>query len=104
MALARLRGPRDAAAPNLAVVVLLLVACASEAPESTPSQTALTRGPIPEPARLADGSIDLSQIPDFIPAADGWFFFSDDLGMRARDPGFSLVITPNDALVIETGR
>lgn len=50
---------------------VLLAGCASEAPESAPSQTAWTRGPIPESARQADGSIDMSQVPDFIPAADG---------------------------------
>lgn len=30
-----------------------------------------TRGPVPESARLPDGSIDHSQVPDFIPAVDG---------------------------------
>lgn len=43
-----------------------------------------TRGPVPESAHRADGTIDLSQVPDFIPALDG----DDAVGWIARDDAF----------------
>lgn len=73
---------RRAATAGLALVAL--VACGSEVPDPPPSQAMLnfTRGPVPESARLPDGSIDRSQVPDFIPAADGdhnvgWIWSAD---------------------------
>ena len=61
---------------------LLLAACSAAVVEPSSSEVTLTRGPIPDSARRADGSIDLSRVPDFIPAADGdriagWIASSD---------------------------
>jgi len=53
------------------LTALFLDACGSTVVEPTSSPINLTRGPIPESARQADGSIDRTQIPDFIPATDG---------------------------------
>lgn len=63
---------------------LILAACGNAVVEPAPSEVTLTRGPIPDSARRANGSIDMSQVPDFIPAADGdriagWIASSDVL-------------------------
>lgn len=69
------------------VIVLIVVACSSEVvPPPSPRFPAVefTRGPMPDSARRADGSIDLSEVPDFIPAVDGdrnagWIWSADVL-------------------------
>lgn len=68
----------------IGLALVALAACGSDVPEPTPNQAMLnfTRGPVPESARLPDGSIDRSQVPDFIPAADGdhnvgWIWSAD---------------------------
>ena len=76
-------------------VILALVAlsaCGSEAPELTPTQAVIsfTRGPVPDSARLADGSIDLSQVPNFIPAVSGdrnvgWIWSADVMPPPGED-------------------
>lgn len=78
--------PRLALTAAVVLVAVALIACGSEAPEPTPSQAAInfTRGPVPDSARLPDGSIDHSQVPDFIPAVDGggnvgWIWSADVL-------------------------
>lgn len=70
----------------VATAVFALAACGSAPPASTSSESAIsfTRGPVPEAARLPDGSIDLSQVPDFIPADGdngivGWVWSEDVL-------------------------
>lgn len=40
-------------------------------PEPTATADARTKGPIPDSAWQVDGTIDMSQVPDFIPATDG---------------------------------
>ncbi|MDQ3879979.1 MAG: hypothetical protein M3295_02720 [Chloroflexota bacterium] len=52
-------------------VSLFVVACSSDDSAPSWSPVVLTRGPIPSSARLADGTIDMSQVPDFIPALSG---------------------------------
>ena len=80
------QGWRLAATATAWFVLVALVACGSEVPAPTPSLAVLnfTRGPVPDSARLPDGSIDRSQVPDFIPAADddlnvGWIWSADAL-------------------------
>lgn len=75
---------RLAPTATVGLVLVALVACGSEAPELSPTQNVLsfTRGPVPDSARLPDGSIDHSQVPDFIPAVDGdrnvgWIWSAD---------------------------
>ncbi len=52
--------------------VVVLAACGADVPSSSePAPLAFSRGPVPDSARLPDGEIDLSQVPDFIPALDG---------------------------------
>lgn len=75
---------RHRAGAALVLVLLGSVACENESTEPTPSRAAIsfTRGQVPESARLPDGSIDLTQVPDFIPAADGdrdvgWIWSAD---------------------------
>lgn len=81
-------------APTVAglLVVIAMPACGGDAPEPTPSQAVLTftRGPVPESARRPDGSIDLSQVPNFIPAAGGdrnvgWIWSADVLPPPGED-------------------
>lgn len=67
----------------------VLAACETRPTESPTSAAGLTKGPIPESAWRADGTIDESQVPDFIPATDdesvaGWIA-SDDV-MSADRP------------------
>ena len=83
------------------VAILGLCACTGDAPEPlpTPHIGEFTRGPVPESARLADGSIDLSQVPDFIPAAGetdtvGWIWSADVLLRPGRQPSRSSPSTP----------
>lgn len=40
-------------------------------PDPTETPNSSTRGPIPDSAWQDDGTIDMSQVPDFIPATDG---------------------------------
>lgn len=56
------------------------------APEASasPLETGLTKGPVPDSAWLPDGTIDRSQVPDFIPALDG----DDAVGWISRDHAF----------------
>ncbi len=83
---------RLASTAAVVLVAVALTACGSEAPQPTPSKAAIdvTRGPVPDSARLPDGSIDLSQVPDFIPAADGdrnvgWIWSADVLPPPGED-------------------
>ena len=55
----------------------------SAAPAASPADE-VTKGPVPESARRPDGTIDLSQVPDFIPALDG----DEQVGWIARDDAF----------------
>lgn len=75
---------RSATVAALAAAAFVLAACGSASVEPTHDQAAVdfTRGPVPDSARLPDGSIDLSQVPDFIPAAGddgnvGWIWSAD---------------------------
>lgn len=83
---------RLAATAAIVLIMLALSACTAELPEPTPGQAAIsfTRGPVPDSARLSDGSIDLAQVPDFIPAAGdegnvGWIWSADVLSPPGED-------------------
>lgn len=53
-------------------VVLVLGACGGDTPpNSEASPLIFSRGPVPDSARRPNGEIDLSRVPDFIPALDG---------------------------------
>lgn len=60
-------------------------ASTTAASSSSPADGA-TRGPVPESAHRPDGSIDLSQVPDFIPALDG----EEAVGWISREDAFPL--------------
>ncbi len=83
---------RLASTAAIVLVAVALTACGSEAPEPTPSRAAInfTRGPVPDSARLQNGNIDLSQVPDFIPAVGGdrnvgWIWSADVLPPPGED-------------------
>lgn len=83
---------RLASTAAVVLVAVALTACGSGAPEPTPSQAAIsfTRGPLPDSARLPDGSVDQSQVPDFIPATYGdrnvgWIWSADVLPPPGED-------------------
>ena len=83
---------RIALPATAALVVIVLAACGGELPDPSPSQAVLsfTRGPVPESAQLPDGSIDNSQVPDFIPATDGdrnvgWIWSADVLPAEGEE-------------------
>lgn len=89
------------------LVVSVLSACGSAAPEPTPTQAGLsfTRGTVPESARLADGSIDLSQVPDFIPAVDGnrtvgWIWSADVLPPADEDRAEIVTVYADDLTTV----
>ncbi len=76
----------------------------------TPSRAAInfTRGPVPDSARLQNGNIDLSQVPDFIPAVDGdhnvgWIWSADVLPPPGEDR-IEIVIVYADDLTTVIGR
>ena len=76
---------RTLGAIALVPCVVWLSACGSLDVEPTPNASALTRGPLPDSARGEDGSIVLSEVPDFIPATSGddtagWVASSDLFG------------------------
>ncbi|MDQ3690321.1 MAG: hypothetical protein M3406_09870, partial [Chloroflexota bacterium] len=67
-----------------------------------------TRGPVPDSARLPDGSVDHSQIPDFIPAADGdrnvgWIWSADVLPADG-DERVEIITVYADDLMTVVGR
>jgi hypothetical protein len=94
------------AARGLVLVVLsLTAACANEAPDPTPSETAFTKGAIPETAWRANGSIDMTQVPDFIPATDGdstagWIASRDALGPAEDRPEIITVFADDLVTVV----
>lgn len=101
---------RLAPTATVGLVLMALVACGSEVPDPTPSQAALsfTRGPVPESARLPDGSIDRSQVPDFIPAADGdhnvgWIWSADVIPPEG-EASVEVVTVYADDLITVVGR
>lgn len=101
---------RLAATAAVVLAVGALTACGSKAPEPTSSQAAMhfTRGPVPDSARLRDGSIDLSQVPDFIPAAGddrnvGWIW-SADVFPRPGEAPVEVVTVYADDLITVVGR
>ncbi len=101
---------RHEAVAAIVLVAVALTACGSEAPQPTPSKAAIdvTRGPVPDSARLPDGSIDLSQVPDFIPAVDGdhnvgWIWSADVLPPPGEDR-IEIVIVYADDLTTVVGR
>lgn len=101
---------RGSVSAGFAVLALGISACAAEAPQpvSTAPATAFTRGPVPESARKADGSIDLSQVPDFIPAAGengnvGWIWSADVLPPPG-EAAVEIVTVYADDLVTPVGR
>jgi hypothetical protein len=56
----------------LLAVVLVLSGCGGDTPPSSEASPLIfSRGPVPDSARRPNGEIDLSQVPDFIPALDG---------------------------------
>lgn len=92
------------------VVAIGLTGCAGDPPETlpTPHIGEFSRGPVPESARLADGSIDLSQVPDFIPAAGetgnvGWIWSADVLPPPGN-AAVEIVTVFADDLVTPIGR
>lgn len=101
--------PRWRLAPSATVGLALvaLVACGSEVPEPPPSQSVLsfTRGPVPESARLPDGSIDHSQVPDFIPAADGdhnvgWIWSADVIPVDGEERAEVVTVYADDLTTV----
>ncbi len=68
----------------------------------------ITRGPVPYFASLADGSIDLSQVPDFIPAVDGdrnvWWIWSADVLPPPGEDRVEIVTVYADDLTAVIGR
>ncbi len=94
----------------VAAVALVLAACGGEMPDPSPSQAALTftRGPVPDSARLPDGSIDHSQVPDFIPAVDGdrnvgWIWSADVLPADGQER-VEIITVHADDLTTVVGR
>lgn len=80
-------------------------------PSPTPSASPainFTRGPVPDSARLPDGSIDRSQVPDFIPAVDGdhnigWIWSADIMPAEGEERA-EIVTVYADDLVTVVGR
>lgn len=66
----------------------------SVANETSPEEP--SRGPVPESAWRADGTIDLTQVPDFIPATDG----DETVGWISRDDAFPSSGTRRDPLPV----
>ncbi len=103
----RVCGYRSTAAAGVVVVMLGLSACGTDPTEGTPSHAALgfTRGPVPESAHRADGSIDLSRVPDFIPAAGehgdvGWIWSADVLPPPGEEHPTVITVYGDDLVTV----
>lgn len=88
-------------------IAVVLGGCGGETPDPSPSQAALafTRGPVPDSARLPDGSIDHSQVPDFIPAVDGdrtvgWIWSADILPADGQDRVEVVTVYADDLMTV----
>lgn len=93
----------------LAVLIpvgLTLIACGQPPVEPAPSRTSLTKGPIPDSARQPDGSIDMTQVPDFIPATDGdrmagWIASVDALPPPGEAPPEIITVFGDDLATVK---
>jgi hypothetical protein len=87
------------------VLISLVVGCGTE-PDPTPDTvTAWTRGPVPDSAIRPDGSIDLAQVPDFVPAARGdgiagWVAASGLFPAEGAEPAASPRVHGNDLVTV----